>query len=176
MNYLALDLEMNQPSNKIISVGAVVGDMSTGLILEEMNILTQIDEPISEYISKLTGIDNEGMEYKHTLLEAYESLKDLHTKHACFRNAITWGGGDSECLRNQLRESVDWCLGRRWLDYKTVWLAYAEAKGLPGKGGLAKTLTKLGMNFKGTKHNSKDDARNTFLLAYELQRRIKNGI
>ena len=49
-------------------------------------------------------------------------LKDFHRKYTEFLNPITWGGGDSAEVREQLSPVAreDWCFGRRWIDAKTL--------------------------------------------------------
>ena len=55
--FLALDLELNQPSGKIIQVGVAIGDKNTRFedyVVRKWYINPQ--EPISEFITDLTGI------------------------------------------------------------------------------------------------------------------------
>ena len=55
--FLALDLELNQPSGKIIQVGVAIGDKNTRFedyVVRKWYIDPQ--EPISEFINDLTGI------------------------------------------------------------------------------------------------------------------------
>ena len=55
--FLALDLELNQPSGKIIQVGVAIGDKNTRF--EDYVVrkwLIDPQEPISEFINDLTGI------------------------------------------------------------------------------------------------------------------------
>jgi len=168
-NFLALDLEMNQPSGKIIQVGAVVGNLHTGEIFEELAVIINPDEPLSEFIVQLTGITDEQCAQGVSLVEAYEQLKALHKKYDCFCNPIVWGGGDSAELKRQLGGTVPgWPFGHRWLDVKTIFQFHQFAQNAKPQAGLAKALTKVGLNFKGRKHDAMDDARNTFLLAHHF--------
>jgi DNA polymerase III epsilon subunit-like protein len=57
-NFIALDLEMNQPSGKVIEVGVAIGNVNDG-VLEMRNWYVDPQEPIEEYITQLTGIDDE---------------------------------------------------------------------------------------------------------------------
>ena len=173
---LAFDLEMNQPSNNIIQIGAVVGDLVTGAILEELNIYVNLseEEKVTPYITKLTGITQDHLDTRGIgLALAYSQLKHLHTRHSPFINPLTWGGGDTTCLRSQLAvvdsaAAVNWCFGRRWIDVKTVFQTVRLAQNKEFRGGLSKSLLKLGIKFNGTAHNAVDDARNTFLIYKEL--------
>ena len=159
----ALDLEMNQPSGKIIQIGAVMGDLHTGKILDRVNCLINSGEQLNPFITDLTGITDK-MIYEEgiDIVDAYELLNSSHKKHNAFMNPITWGGGDSIELKEQLPKEIDWCFGRRWIDCKTLYISIRLANGQKLQGGLAKAMTKFGLNFEGRKHNALDDAYNTF--------------
>src|ERR1035437_5490268 len=101
--FTSLDLEMNQPSGSIIQIGAVVGNIVTGEILEKLCVNVKIDEEISPFITELTGITQEDVNNGISLLEAYNLLAVLHLKYKSFCNAITWGGGDTQELFKQLK-------------------------------------------------------------------------
>lgn len=175
-NIISLDIEYNQPSNSIIQIGLIIGNLKTGKILKEYEEYVFVDEKISEEITKLTGInqleiDNLGQD----LQTIYEEIKQLHKEYNCFRNPLTWGGGDSESLRNKLNlDNEIFIFGRRWIDVKTLFISYRWSKGRNAQAGLAKALTKLDMQFKGKKHTAKDDALNTFLIYRELLNKIKD--
>lgn len=176
--FTSIDLEMNQPSRKIIQVGAVVGNISTGEILERFSIFVNPKEKLSKSIIELTKITQKDVDNGVTLEEAYHQLRALHKKHGSFINPITWGGGDSQELLNQLikplthkilvwlrlKERIEsgWCFGRRWVDVKTLFVSWRFANGQPIQGGLAKSMLKVGLRFNGQKHNARDDAENTF--------------
>lgn len=171
---------MNQPSGRIIQIGACVGDTLTGEILETLSVLVDPGEELTDFIVNLTGIYPAHISEKGgTLMAAYEKLKELHIKHACFMNPITWGGGDSYELKQQLvRDYPDWdqklwTFGRRWIDVKTLW--HTQQIAIEGKlqAGLAKALAKSGMQFKGRRHNAKDDAINTFYMFQYMLRRFR---
>lgn len=170
---------MNQPSGKIIQIGAVVGDVGTGEIVEELSIFVNPKECLSQYIIDLTGINQKDVDLGLPLLSAYEELKKIHSKYQSFINPICWGGGDSLELLNQIKlenpnfKDADWCFGRRWVDVKTVFISYRLGNKNKFQGGLAKSMTKLGLKFQGKKHNAKDDAKNTFLMYCELIKRFK---
>lgn len=176
-NFMALDLEHNKPSGKIIQVGAVVGNLDSGKILEEYSCHIKIDEQITEYITKLTGIRQQDVDQGYSLELAYEQLKQMHKRHECFRNCLTWGGGDTLCLKHQLGINDDemFLFGRRWIDAKTLFVSLRFARGEHHQAGLARALVKLGMQFQGKKHQACDDARNTFLIYRRLLEEFKNA-
>jgi len=177
INLLSLDLELNQPSNSIIQIGAVVGNLASGKILEEYSAYINCGEILDPFIINLTGIKQEQVDNGISLYTAYEQLKELHKKYECFRNNLCWGGGDSLELKKQLHITDDelFLFGRRWIDVKTIFISYRWANNLSHQAGLAKALTKLGLCFDGKKHSAKDDAKNTLLIFIELLRRFKNA-
>lgn len=164
MKIMSLDLEFNQPSQKIIEVGYVIGDVYTGEILERVSRLIRIDEKLNPRIIELTGITDEMLETGVSLAEAYAELARKHEEYGCFRNALTWGGGDSESLREQLGLDHGWVLGRRWIDAKTLFVSRAIARQEKRQAGLARALKRMGKDFDGKKHRAADDALNTFTI------------
>lgn len=170
MNFMSLDLELNQPSNKIIQVGAVIGNLETGEVLEKINCYVKLDEELNPFIIELTKITPELLQTQGMSLQlAYQRLVEAHIRHLCFRNVITWGGGDSRLLMQQLGlDEESFQFGRRWVDIKTIFQFWRLAQGQKMQGGLARSLTKVGLTFKGTKHSALDDAYNTFMMAHQL--------
>jgi len=65
--FTSLDLEMAQPSKKIIQIGAVVGNIVTGEILEKLSIIVNPKEQLTEFIINLTGITQEDVNNGVTL-------------------------------------------------------------------------------------------------------------
>jgi inhibitor of KinA sporulation pathway (predicted exonuclease) len=175
INLLSLDLELNKPTNSIIQVGCVVGNLASGKILEEYSAYINTGEVIDPFITNLTGIKQEDVDNGISLFTAYEQLKQLHIKHEC-RNrgcVLTWGIGDMRCLREALHlDEEAFYFGRRFIDVKTVFISYQWANNLTHQAGLAKALTKVGLCFDGKKHSAKDDAKNTWHLFNELLKRF----
>ncbi len=171
MKIVSMDLEMAQPSGRIIQIGACISDLETGKIIDTFNQLVNPHEPLSEFISTLTGITDAAIaEHGVTLHTAYERLKIWLAPHSDrFLNPYVWGGNDLLDLRNQLNTlATDWPFGRRWFDVKTLWQFRQMRLGLKPQAGLAKALVKSGLRFKGRKHSATDDAINTALLATHL--------
>ena len=172
--FTSLDLELNQPSGKIIQVGACVGNLKTGEVIDKLSVFVKIDEPLNPDIIKLTGITEAQMLGGVSLFEAYEMLRSLHVKYECFVNPIVWGGGDTSEIKKELKainpewDETNWCFGRRWIDVKTVLQVYCFSRNIKLQSGLAKSLIKVGLTFEGKKHNALDDAVNTFRVAHKL--------
>lgn len=171
MKLTVLDLEMNQPSGKICQIGAVIGDSTTGEIEQRLRIYVNPGEPIAPYITDLCGITQEQIDSNGiSLQDAYIQLRDWHLKHSEFMNPITWGGADSEELRQQLNNPEDsWCFGRRWIDAKTLVVSQMIAKeNKVYSGGLASAMKRFGLKFQGRKHDAQDDAENTFKIYHHM--------
>jgi inhibitor of KinA sporulation pathway (predicted exonuclease) len=176
-NFMAIDLEFNMPSESIIQVGAVVGNLKTGEILDEYCSCIHQAEQLSEFIIKLTGVKQRDIDFGIELDEAYIDLRFLHKKHQCFRNAITWGGGDTEHLRKALGiPEGEYLFGRRWIDAKTLFVSRCFMRGEKHQSGLSKAMARMGLQFQGKKHNAVDDARNTFIIYRELLKEFNNGV
>jgi inhibitor of KinA sporulation pathway (predicted exonuclease) len=165
MKMMALDLEMAQPSNNIIQIGAVIGDIYTGEIVGKFNIITKLpnEEQLSPYIINLTGITQEQVDKAPHLQDAYCKLIEFYTLYQpCNRIVLTWGGEDMNTLRSQLYPDTHWPFGRRWTDVKTLCIVDRIKQKKSFKGGLSKTVKQLGLNFEGIAHNAEADALNTF--------------
>lgn len=177
MNLLSLDLEMEQPSGNIIQIGYVIGDPLTGEIVHRRSILVRQEEPLSEFIQALTGLTDEDNKMEGISLEgAYRWLQNDLALYPCFINPLTWGGGDTTALREQLEMGEDrFIFGRRWIDVKTVFIAQQMAKGLPFVGGLRKSMNRVGCRFEGRAHDALVDAENTFRMYSYLLKEMKNG-
>lgn len=177
-NLIALDLEMNQPTKTIIQVGLAVGNTVTGQLIMQEAIDIHTHEILNPDIIELTGISQEQVNGGVALTAAYDRMVALANLYDVFINPLTWGGGDSETLRQQLNMSnQNWRFGRRWIDAKTLFIAWRMSQQKEVQGGLARAMTKLGLAFKGRKHNAGDDAANTFRIYHKLlQEFSKNSI
>lgn len=173
MNYLAIDLELNQPSGKIIEVGAVVGNIKDGVFAEKSWLVDPM-EPVSEEISELTGINSEMICEMGVLLPTVAAeLSEMITTHQCFVNPVQWGSGDADLLKQELRlAGVHFPhFGRREIDVKTIASYLAVAQGKKPSGGLASYVSRYGLKFIGVPHRAAFDARNTLELFFAMLRR-----
>ncbi len=170
MNLLFLDLEMNQPSNKIIQVGWTIGDPVSGRSYEIKGKYVKLDEPLSPIISNLCGIEQDVLDKADSVTQAY---LDMHTdwlKHNCYPTVVTWAKGDLSLLRKSLPPNiVPWPFGQHYIDAKNLYQSWKLKTGVDHlKGGLARALMKFKIPFEGRKHNAKDDAYNTFKVYQRL--------
>lgn len=179
---VALDLEMNQPSGRVIQIGAVMGELESGREVSRFASWVCCDEELSPAISKLVGVRQTTLESLGVPLpDAYSALCDWLRPWNSERalNPLTWGGGDSTTLAEQLAGASSasvgyWPFGRRWLDVKTVYVAWQHSQGVAPVGGLARSMRHLGLSFQGQKHRADDDAWNTFRVYHHLLTLIAN--
>ena len=170
--FLALDLELNQPSGRIIQVGVAIGDKNTRFedyVVRKWYINPQ--EPISEFITDLTGItdaDISANAYSHEYVA--RELGELIKEHKVFVNPVTWGGGDSgELLQEFSRNHADFpYFGRRWIDVKTWYTYLMLTRGKAPSGGLSSAMGYFKLHFKGKAHRADVDAANTLALFFHL--------
>jgi len=173
-NIMSLDMEYNQPSQTIIQVGVAVGNLKSGEILEKACYHIKTDEEISPFIQTLTGIRQEDVQNGLPLHFVYGQLRAMHEQSKCFRNALTWGGGDSDDLRIALGlDKETFLFGRRWIDAKTLFVSRCFARDERHQSGLGKAMTRMGMQFEGRKHNAMDDATNTFLIYRKMLQELE---
>lgn len=184
MKVMSLDLELNQPSGTIIQIGIVIGDIYSGTVYEKKDWIVFADEEINPFITQLTTITQDMVNNGVFLHEAYNEMTELYKKHNCTLNFVTWGGGDHRCFREQLKihyeknllDKIQWEYGHREFDVKTLFLAFAMASQMKVRSGLAKSMTRIGMAFKGTKHWAPDDAHNTFDLMVNLLKKLPKDV
>jgi inhibitor of KinA sporulation pathway (predicted exonuclease) len=178
MKILSLDLELNQAVSgaKIIEIGACIGDLATGEIVEKYSKFVNPEELLVDFIIKLTSITQEEVDQAGTLVDAYLGMEDMARRHECMHLPLVWGIGDGAAIRKELPLGVKWNFGRRELDVKAVFQSYQMASGGKVQAGLAKAMTHLDVNFIGRKHRADDDAVNTFIIFRELIKRFKTNI
>lgn len=194
--WTAFDLELNQPSNKIIQIGAVKFNILTEEVYGRLSVFVKIDEPLQRDpkivdIVALTGITEEKLATEGmTLLEAYKALAKFHkakvhvdgSEQLGMVNPIVWGGGDSRALKTQV-EAVKggwtddnfYCFGNREIDIKSFHQMIQMANNRPYAGGLAKSFHKWSGQFKGRAHDAEIDAYNTAMFACKIFKYLKGA-
>lgn len=179
MNYISIDLELNQPSNTIISIGAVVGNIFTGEVKDRFHQIVYTAETIAPHIIDLTGITQHQVNNGMSLFNAYCALVHFMQKNKAFRQPVCWGNGDMFLLKSQVSPLImgtdqEWVFGLRFYDAKTVYQTIQVAKGRKTKAGLVAAMNNMGLAFTGTSHNAQDDAENTFVIFYEMLKKLRS--
>lgn len=172
--HIALDLEFNQPSEKIIQIGAVAGDPLSGQIYEELSLYVNPGEQLNPNIVQLTAITDKQLATAPDLLEQLKRLNALFNKYGAKQEAILWGTGDTDMLYEQKPENFKPAFMRRMaLDVKSVYRAYAIKHGLKSNKNLVDAVRNCGLNFEGRPHDALNDARATFKMAEFMIREFK---
>ncbi len=175
--YTSIDLELNKEGDHttdIIQLGAVIGNVFTGQILEKLSLYVKPSKPLDPFIVELTGITDAVLsEQGTTLLEAYAALAAAHKRHNAHHMLIQWGGGDERELKAQLPEGTEWCFGRTYWNVKTICQAIQLSKGFSLQGGLKKNCARFGVSFEGPAHTAEQDALNTFKLFAALLPKLR---
>lgn len=169
-NFMAFDLECNQPSKSIIQVGIVVGNLKSGEILDKEQWNINVDEEISDYITNLTGITQTDVDNGEFIGTVYDNICHIRDYYQCFRNPIVWGGQDCSHFRQEMniKDEEPFVFGFREIDAKTLYVSWRFKTGTTYQAGLGKALVKMGLEFQGKKHTAMDDAYNTFIIYRKL--------
>lgn len=173
--FLALDLEMNKPSGRIIQVGIALGgaDQSPDEYIVRQ-WLVDPGEPISPEITALTGIADADIRAGAVpWARVAAELGELARQPGVFVNPVTWGGGDSELLLSSFKnQAVTFPhFGRRWVDVKTFHVLLSLTQGKTPRGGLSSVMGRYGLRFQGQPHRADVDAFNTLRLFFKLLER-----
>lgn len=185
-NILSLDLEHNNRETKsIIEIGVTVST-PLGEELDSKSWLVRLPEgeTVNPEIEELTGISQAMIDAEGVSLQgAFTELVELHRKHDCFVNAMTWGHGDMDLLKSQVfvlshgtSDEPHWAFGRRIIDVKTVYCAWRMAHLREPTGGLRMACRKLGIPFQGRAHRAVDDARNTVRVFHALAAKLREAV
>lgn len=170
--FIGLDLEMNQPSGRIIQVGVSIGARAQADVdYVTRQWLLSPQEPLNPKIIELTGITEESLSLHAVSWQQMSTeLNKLIELHKPFINPITWGGGDSAELLESLKgRGIEFKqFGRRWIDVKTFHSMTMLAMDKNPSGGLRSIMGKYGLAFKGTPHRADVDAFNTLRLFFRL--------
>lgn len=174
--FWALDLEMEQPSNEIISIGVSIWiPGASGYKTDTPNFLITPSQPISPFIQELTGLNDSMFKWDESREIGFRKFVDYMNMAKSrvelsgmkwFREPITWGAGDLHTLRSQMPFIQQDFMARRFIDVKTLCMMERvfQDKSISGKMGLRSGLSSYGLSFEGAAHNSAVDAYNTMRL------------
>jgi inhibitor of KinA sporulation pathway (predicted exonuclease) len=186
INYFSLDLELNNKNDgtipKIIQVGVAIGSPIRPKEIQTFSWYIDPQEPITPFITQLTGIDNQLLKEKAVSHEVIaQELGGLIKEYECFTNPITWGQGDAEELKAEFREkNIHFpFFGRRIFDVKTIFVYQQMVRGKAVSGGLRNAMNSYRLNFEGEAHRADVDAKNTLRFFFHLlntERRIQEAI
>lgn len=175
MNMMFLDLEMNQPSNKIIQVGWTIADPLSGRSYVLKGQYVFLFETLNPIISNLCGVTQDVLNNAPTITQVGEELISDFKSYNCASNLVVWGDGDVRLLKSSLLTSnIELPFANSFVNVKNLYQSWKLSKGADHlRGGLSRALTKFQLQFIGRKHNARDDAYNTFRLYHRLLKEFK---
>jgi hypothetical protein len=147
--YLALDLELNQPSRRIIQVGVAIGHVDQEpKEWTRRSWLLSPQESLNPTIVELTGITDEQIAQQAvSWSQMATELGALIHEHKPFVNPVSWGEDSATLKAAILEQGLEFpFFGRRWIDVKTI----------------------HGLQFQGRAHQADVDAYNTLRLYFRL--------
>ena len=170
--FIAIDLELEQPRSnqqtsdsqtdkeKIIQAGIVVFELSGDepVILFSSTYMLNYNNPLSTFIKSLTSIsDSDVNNATLTTKDILGIISALRQEYGASRQIVEWGAGDTKALLQESNlTSDDVGLVRSQINVKTLFQCYALANDIKTKGGLSKSMGRLGLQFKGTHYNGKN--------------------
>ena len=132
--------------------------------IKKFNWYLDPQEPITPFITELTGITDEIIQEKAVSHEtAAKEIGEIIKSYDCYVNPIVWGQGDASELKAEFKErSIDFpFFGNRIFDVKTLYVFRQMVKGNSPKSGLGRAMRNCGLQFIGTPHRAICDAENT---------------
>lgn len=177
MNLAIIDLEMNQPSTKIIQIGAVKVNLVQGKITPLFDEIVNPGETPNKYITELTGISPADVNAARPITEALVDFWDRFSNAHCATRMAAWGGDINKIIEDSKELGVDVPPVKQY-NLKTLNEFFLHAKGLSvrKKTGLANTIKRYGMTFDGQHHNAYDDARMTARVAIKMMNELKQAV
>lgn len=181
MKIAVIDLELNQPSDKIIQIGAVCLDVKSGKIAEghkSFNVYVLPDEPMNPTIVNLTGITDQLLKQKGIPL--YQALTEFWLwmkESGAGKNISAWGVDYYEVINESKKLGVEYPNRLRCLNIKEM--ASVLRCSFPtekSRGGLSNTMELFKLPFVGTPHDAYWDAFNTAKLLSLFQKLVEKSI
>jgi DNA polymerase III epsilon subunit-like protein len=177
MTYLSLDLELNNTEEglnnpKIIQIGVCIGKEISDI--KKYKWYVYPEEPITEYITKLTGItNNDVVNRSKSVSTIAQEISDLISEHKTYSHPIVWGCGDVGALMKLFLDNdvIFEHFGYRELDVKQIYSYLTLKEGKKPYGSLSSSMKKMGYDFKGDKHRADIDAYNTLVFWFKLLER-----
>jgi len=171
---MSLDLEMNQPSGRIIQVGATIHNARNGHLIDSISIYVDPGEPIATDITELTGITDDHVKGAAKVREAYLQLKAWNESHKTFGTPVVWGSGarnDSSTLHEQAAVDEQNFMGYRVIDAKTIFQSFQLFTNKKVRAGLGAATADMGLEWNSTfgkPHDALADAHNTALIWFYM--------
>lgn len=162
---IVFDVEANQPSDKLIEVGAVKFLRDGGIHPDKFSTLIKIDEPLGTLtdgrtLTELTGITEEMLSTAPSFNDAAQKFEDWAFSGSKNFILAAWGCWDVPCLRNEYER-----FGRKYpfrgksFDIKSMVVWSSALFGKKWKSdGMGSMLKCWNLSFEGNQHRGGDDA------------------
>lgn len=170
MRFISLDLELNQPSNRIIQIGAASFDTDVGM-LDSISLYVEPDEEVNwghklnigcrlDELLPISFRPNwERERYEHK--EAMELFWKWHKEQQCGKKMIQWGRGDLKLLIGE-SQGCGYPSHLRILDLKQVYrYLWQPSAHLEAQSGLSSACKSLDVRCPAPAHNALEDAIST---------------
>lgn len=185
MKYIVVDLELLQPGNEIIDIGAVLYDTKRREVLSRFDSLANPGKLPDDYklrngqtITELTGITAEMIEEASPLHEVLLEWWAWVNSCQCGKRICTWGTGDLKLLADQSKQlHVHYPDRIRHMNLKIVAEMFRDPmRGAKAFGGLKRTMELFGLQFEGREHRALPDAENTAHLLGWFCKLVESGL
>jgi DNA polymerase III alpha subunit (gram-positive type) len=175
MKVITVDLEMNQPSNNIIQIGAVCTNIKTNAIISSFNCICNPGELPSQFITELTGITTTMVESADPLNICLDKFWKWCKDCGCGMQVWAWGSDVYELKLQSQQLLVTVPTKLRVLNIKEMAKLFRSAKkDLKLSGGLKNTMEVFGLPFIGRQHDAYVDALNTATLLYRFYKIVES--
>ena len=177
---VALDLEFNQPSKKVIQIGAVMADLANGSIDSGFSCFVNPNEPLDSGVAAMTGISQDVLERAPTIEEAYTQMGDWLKPYELLRSLtpLVWGNGVTAVLCNAVGlkfSDEEWYFSAKPNNIKQFFALKSMHPMVYGflarfgmetmlVGSLEASVAKFGLAFEGQPNNPMYRAANIFKL------------
>ena len=176
MRFVVVDLEFNQPSRKIIQIGAVVLDLQKGEIEPLFDEIIDPEEEIDPFIEGLTGISDVDCDDADRIDQVMPRFWHEVCHSRTGKKMAAWGK-DIEVIQ-EVSESVIENTPQRIeiFDFKQYvrLFRFLDGKSSRSGCGLANVVDSLDLEFEGQHHDAYDDAYMTAKVMLTYCEKLKN--
>ncbi len=166
MKMIVCDLELTQPTKKIIQIGATCIDMRSGILIDNFKTHVNPEEELTPFIMELCGISQEDVDRGDKLPSALMDFWDWTNRCKC-TNIAAWGSDVYWLTRASKDHEVIYPKKLSSLNIKDMSSVMRCA--LPSsksRGGLRSTMEAFGLEFEGKQHDALVDSVNAGKLLF----------
>jgi len=172
MKFISVDIEVDQPSKRLIQIGAAAFDTDNLRFRLDFNKYVNVQNINWTYMKDILPygqdlIDKQGVSEKEVVDSFWKWLKDI----SMGKRYVQWGRGDMEFIINLSNNSPDYIQQNFFniIDVKQIYKnLYQPAMRLPAEHGLGQACRNTLGEFKFVQHDGWNDAYNTGLLYMKM--------